>query len=1335
MFFPFTHNVWNFGTKIMIKSQPVQRKTANGNASRANNTDRPNGKSLAPPEIGLNIFPKTTAETPGKREKQAKKPPSQKKGTKDNETGSPDQETQKKAPTDPAEDAGFVHVIKQVGRKAKIDKVPPKKPEVKQDEVEQAATLPADQLKEEQDSKQHLQEMESVKTEYTVDDFMAKFRESTQKVAKSLPDTKNQNNSVQALTAFGIQKTTATLGLAEHTLSFRKPLQEKLEKNTSRIQEDINRPSTELKVDPAGNRQIIRNTSPAVPKPKTDSEISLDDKSKSLDDALKGHNINGQSVNIEDRMLTFEYSGEKEFDEAGKAKRKAQDEIQKVNPRYREQEQQEINNSKAQINAIVSTGLGRFNKSRGNSLESVFGKQKTHKDSIEKEKSKSHIELQKVYLSAKEDVEAELDKLNNIEEKFDTVLSDAEKYFRDWVHQDLEYIYTPGIFDYSDWIDKRSDAVQAEYNALLAKKYNKIDTEVEQISKESEALGWIAKGFGGVSKMGGDMFLYQKAVKTIQDRDSLALFKKAKAKFVSDVYEGARLIAKEVVGVLNKAKTIIKEKLKELDKVYSSLSEKEQEELGAAFEGIKTQFGLLGDSVEDRKREIISDMSRSYKKGVGKLKSTFDTIKKDVLTSWFEKAWNKVKAVVEAIINFAKRIIELLGRLVHLVDDIISSPRYFFNNLVDGIGMGFKTFVANIEENLGTAFFDWLRGKSGMLVQLPKDWNPKSIFFLFTQLLGLTTETIWKRMDVIYNKKIANVFRKGEEFFDEALEIFNVVQKDGIAGLWNYIKDSLGNILNETLKMIKENVLYAAIKKIIFEIAKLLVPGGGFLAIAEKVIRFLQFIVEARDKILDLIESFVDSVEMAVNGNIPGIVKHLNAALRKFITIALDFLVGFFGLRSLKEKVERMIKRMRKPIIRGIDWILKKLKPIVYKVFRGISKGKKKLIEVKEKIVSWWNARKKFKDEKGESHTLRFKGEGAKAYLIINPNPVLLQDKIKNLEENYKESKAVLQIKIIKTNASAIDSLKTKTDKKSGKTTKTSSMSQETGKKIQQHFNKIAAALENDAFRGKESVPPTLVNFPETKSVLGDYFGMKMVAKPLSINAGGNSGSEPQTSGESNLWQKVRERKNAYVQGHLLNHNLHGSGAKKENLVPITRTLNNPEMLRYESKVKTAVLEENKVVSYSVDAHFGEHPSSRTFKNLPEEQYLPSAITMNAKFMDVRDKKADRRKPDNWIEKKSLVSITLPHKLPEDTPLDSPKKHLFQLGINGKDDNTKEGLKKITYIGDILAERIMNGGPYLKFSDLTKVHGVGEGIIEQLKNEKNPDGDTLVKISNNTLWK
>jgi hypothetical protein len=76
---------------------------------------------------------------------------------------------------------------------------------------------------------------------------------------------------------------------------------------------------------------------------------------------------------------------------------------------------------------------------------------------------------------------------------------------------------------------------------------------------------------------------------------------------------------------------------------------------------------------------------------------------------------------------------------------------------------------------------------------------------------------------------------------------------------------------------------------------------------------------------------------------VSGIASKVIAALKSFIVLALDFLVNLFGLGGLKSKVERVIDRVRAPIIRGIDWVLGTLKPIVMRVKRAVEKGREKV--------------------------------------------------------------------------------------------------------------------------------------------------------------------------------------------------------------------------------------------------------------------------------------------------------------------------------------------------------------------------------------------------------
>ena len=852
------------------------------------------------------------------------------------DAAAPGENIPEKAPASPEEDRAYKAVVDQMGKKAKQQKTPPKvraskvedtpegqikviakeTSERKKGETELAAELPEPSLREQTNKVAHLDQVaakEKEQPELTVAGFMDTFGKTVEKLGDALPADRKENDSIRQLTAMQGEKIAAKQDLAKESQAASEPLHTEVKNDPFSYQDPQKQESKphELKVDPPGGTPVVKDANAAAPKPKTDAEISLEDKSRSLDDSLANHNVNGQTINIDEGSLAFPVSGEKSFDEAGEAKRQAQDEIEKTGPRYREEEAAVIGKTEKDMHSLVHTGFKQQHGFRSSSFKNVLGTQKSQKSKIETEKLAAFNTFQKIYDDTNTKVQAQFKRLEGIQGMFETIISEAEKRFNSWVRQDLEYIYTPGFWDYSDWIDK------PQVKAKIREEYKKLIQQGES--------HWTANS---------------RSVELAREASAKELFERAKQGFINEVRgEVETKIANVVVEVLSAAKGHIRKGKSDTEAEFKKLDPKVKNEVQQAYKGAIDKYEVLEESVDERQSEIINDMAQAYNKSVGKLQATFDTIKKDVLTSWWEKAWNKLKEVVNAIIDFATRIAELLGRLVHLVGDIIASPRAFFSNLVSGIGQGFSRFVDQIDVFLATAFFDWLRGSSGLPIQLPKSWSPEGIFSMFTQLLGLTTETVWQRMDVVYNKTIANAFRRGEVLLEQGLEIFAIVRNEGLGGLWNHIKESLGSMLDETLATIKETVLYAAIKRVIIEIGKMLIPGGGFIAIAEKVVRLLQFLVEARDKILDLIESFVDSVEMAVKGNVPGIVNHITKALTKFITIALDFLVTLFGLGKLKEKVERILARVRKPIVQAIDWVLNKLKPPVLRVFAMVTKG------------------------------------------------------------------------------------------------------------------------------------------------------------------------------------------------------------------------------------------------------------------------------------------------------------------------------------------------------------------------------------------------------------
>ena len=59
-----------------------------------------------------------------------------------------------------------------------------------------------------------------------------------------------------------------------------------------------------------------------------------------------------------------------------------------------------------------------------------------------------------------------MEKPQTIDETFEAILNKAQAAFEGLVRNDLEYIYTPGVLDYSDWIDIHAKEVNEEYEKL-----------------------------------------------------------------------------------------------------------------------------------------------------------------------------------------------------------------------------------------------------------------------------------------------------------------------------------------------------------------------------------------------------------------------------------------------------------------------------------------------------------------------------------------------------------------------------------------------------------------------------------------------------------------------------------------------------------------------------------------------------------------------------------------------------------------------------------------------------------------------------------------------------
>jgi hypothetical protein len=178
-------------------------------------------------------------------------------------------------------------------------------------------------------------------------------------------------------------------------------------------------------------------------------------------------------------------------------------------------------------------------------------------------------------------------------------------------------------------------------------------------------------------------------------------------------------------------------------------------------------------------------------------------------------------------------------------------------------------------------------------------------------------------------------------------------------------------------------------------------------------------------------------------------------------------------------------------------------------------------------------------------------------------------------------------------------------------------------------------------------VPPALAGSnPPTSFTLGHI----MDADPLSSNSGGYVGSGPK--GTSAWWPYFQARHQPqnqitshlyWVQGHLLNDNLHGPG-EPYNLVPLSNTSNTNMETQGERAVKQAK-QKGKVVHYRVEAVWDTEPADRrhTYGLKQEggsliwgEQFAPSSIVWSAV-----EKSEQPPGSGNWVDAAPLPTPAL----------------------------------------------------------------------------------------------
>ncbi|SIS59977.1 hypothetical protein SAMN05421786_101416 [Chryseobacterium ureilyticum] len=682
-------------------------------------------------------------------------------------------------------------------------------------------------------------------------------------------------------------------------------------------------------------------------------EKPIQEQTASIDSEMKANGVT-------DSMLAN--SNEPSFTKALAEKNNAKTQSAAATQQFRKTEGSELAKTKEEAQSQAVRQISGMHSARKGGLDHAHGEQKqtATKDSQKRKEIADHINS--IYNSSKTDVDGILNNLDkSVAEKFDRGSKAAKKAFEDHIDKEMD-AYKLRRYG-------RAGMTYGAMAALTLVVWDKLTGLPDEVNKYFDS--------------------------------GKKLYIKVMDRYIDD-------IATHVTTQLNAAKTRIAKGKKDVQTYVNSLSPSLRKIGKEAITEIQNKFNALEESVNNKKDALIDTLAKKYADNVAGIDARITELKSQN-SGLINKALDVLKTSVFAIIIEIKNTLtNLLSGVIEAIQAIITDPIGFFRNLIAGVSQGFTNFGANIWTHLKTGFFGWLTGAmKGISLTMPEDvFSLKGVFSITTQVLGLT----WNGIRAIGARVIGEPVMK---VLETGFEMVQVVRKEGVAGLWEHLKDQFADlketVMDAIMDIIQNQVIQAGIKWVM----GLLTPVGAFIKAAMAIIDVVKFFIQRAAQIMELVKAFTDSIKAIASGNVGAVAKAIENALGKAVPVLIGFLASLLGIGGLADKVVGVIRKIRQRIENAIvkfwNFVKGKARGLLGKFGIGGKKNKDK----KEKKVEDKNVKEKY-DDRNDSEKRKDLQDGLAAASTFAKKPEHGIEEIENELPSIQHKYGMQQLKMIK---------------------------------------------------------------------------------------------------------------------------------------------------------------------------------------------------------------------------------------------------------------------------------------------------------------------------------
>lgn len=602
----------------------------------------------------------------------------------------------------------------------------------------------------------------------------------------------------------------------------------------------------------------------------------------SLQEGSKSLDQQMTCANVTEEQL--KKSNEPEFQGAVAAKKTAQIDAAKAPQGYRQKEQGLVTQAQAIAKTTAATELQGMHGSKEQALAKVLGNQSEAKDSDEQKRTEVANYIQGIYNNTKQKVETSLSQLDKeVNTDFDSGAATAQKLFENYVAGRMQR-----------YKDER-------YSGLGAAR-------------------WVTdKLFGMPSEVN-------------------AFYQEGKKQYLASMDKTIDKIANLVSTKLSAAKQEITKGRQEIQKYVAGLDPSLQQVGQEAAQNIQSQFDELETSVDNKQNELLDSLAQKYNNNLKQLDTRIDEMKTQN-RGLVDKAKDAMGGVIKTILELKNMLMGVLAKAAGAIDKIISDPIAFLGNLISGIKQGFDKFAGNIEKHLKKGLLGWLTGAlADAGITMPESFDLKGIFSLVMQVLGVVYEGIKSRVIKALGKNGAKMFAALESSF----EMFVILKNEGIAGLWKFLQDKIGDLKVMVIDTIETFVIENVIKAGVLWVVSLLNPASAFVKACKAIYDIIMFFIERGSQIAQLVSAVTDSVSAIASGAVGGAAALIENALGTSLPVVISFMASLLGLGGISEKIGGIIKKVRAPIDKAIDWLIAQAVKVAKKIGNKLGFGKDK---------------------------------------------------------------------------------------------------------------------------------------------------------------------------------------------------------------------------------------------------------------------------------------------------------------------------------------------------------------------------------------------------------